>query len=212
MGFLAKKTDGTSVRVSTYVPAGATQVKWVDESGNVYAMSGSADGLVDTTVDVAASLYDPTGDDLVLSPSTLWDYEKTVAADVSETGQTAVAITGLAIPLVAQGLYDIEAWLKMNSSSAAGVAVAIGGPSGCLISAIIDGEASSTAAQDATHTLSELSAALGTVGSGSDIYVRVRGFAKCAATEGNLTVMQAKVTSGTSIVRAGSFFRARRLA
>ena len=57
MGFLAEKSDGSEIRVSSY------GLQYVDSSGNVWDESTAHGGrLVDTGIDVSSSLYDDTGD------------------------------------------------------------------------------------------------------------------------------------------------------
>lgn len=141
----------------------------------------------------------------------MWDSTVVTSADRSTTNLTATDIPDLSIALAANKMYEFEAVLVFNSSSVAGSKVAINySVAGAITSWFAFAEGSATLIQTGQHTLATLSAtAFATVGSGSDVLCYVRGFLKTGANAGNLTAQQAKVTSGTSIVRKNSLLRIR---
>jgi hypothetical protein len=141
----------------------------------------------------------------------MWDNTVTTTADRSTGNTTATDIADLSVALAANKLYEFEAVLVFNSSSTAGCKAAINySVAGAIASWFAQAEGSATIIQTAQHTLNTLSAtAFATVGSGSDVICYIRGFIKTGANAGNLTAQQAKVTSGTSIVRKNSLLRVR---
>jgi hypothetical protein len=115
--------------------------------------------------------------------------------------------------LSANSLYQFEAVLVFNSSSSAGCKASINySAAGATTSWILYAEWSTTQVATAQHTLATLDAtAFATVGSGSDVICFIEGWIKTGANPGNLTAQQAKVTSGTSIVRKNSVLKAKLL-
>ena len=115
--------------------------------------------------------------------------------------------------MIANSVYEFEAVLFVNASTANGAKYAVGGPAGALPYAFYSGEtATGTGAVAATNTLAALDGTAFATTTGVDHVVIIKGIEKVAATAGNLTIMQARATGGTVTVRQGSVLKVRKVA
>jgi hypothetical protein len=205
---------------SSTAPTGTSNVL----AGTVAVTPGSADNaalsLVDTTA--AASLTSftaPTRNntaDLTVDGIIGGGGQTTaiLAADATTTNTTATAVSGLSFTAGANETWTFDFIVRTGSSSAAGMKLAIDVPTGATLMATVNGTttgptASATELLTADATLN--ATPLNTAGNQNGV-AYVSGTVVNGSTAGTVSLMHAKVTSGTSTVAANSSMVARRVA
>lgn len=138
-----------------------------------------------------------------------WDTMVATTAQRDTTNLTATDIPDLSVALLANHTYVFEADLTAQSSSSAGCKYAVNfSAAGAAAQAIYTGMTSATAVGNiATTALATLEGTAFLAVSATTGVIRIVGFIKTGANSGNLTIQQAKVTSGTASVFAGSQLR-----
>jgi hypothetical protein len=134
-------------------------------------------------------------------------------ANVTETGQLLVAITGLTLPLAANSVYEFEALLSAGTTAVVtGTQYGIQfSAAGATIEAYAMGAVTiATSLMQRILALHTATAAFLTTASQNG-GVLIKGFITTGANRGNLTIEHLKVTSGTSTVRIGSFLKTRKI-
>lgn len=117
----------------------------------------------------------------------------------------------LTAALLANSTYEFEAVLRAASSSTAGTKYAVAfSAAGATAFPIFVGQ---TAATTVAQVAAALGALEGTVFLAAviDGLIYIKGIITTGANAGNLTVQQAKVTSGTATVRAGSILKVKKI-
>lgn len=204
--FLADRVGNAGAALSTSA---------TDDFHYVPTMAGIPTGTPTSLTGYGASVLDTTNHRLMaytnqwrtVSPMADW-----VPSDDTTTNTTSTA-TSLSIALPSYGRYNFEAHLKVGSSSAAGTKYAIDVPTSATFHAFVRGQvASNTAfaeeyisADDTLTTTAWNTGALTTAAAGA--FIHIVGVITMGGTAGNIVVKHAKVTSGTSTVYTGSWFR-----
>lgn len=139
-----------------------------------------------------------------------WNISAVSGSDATTTSLTAVNITGLTYACAASTLYEFEGVLVAGSSSAAGCKYAVQySAAGATTGAVFSGAVTTTTgAVTSVNALNSLDATAFFTGSQKS-FVWVRGWLQTGANTGNLTLQQAKVTSGTATVYIGSMLKVR---
>jgi hypothetical protein len=134
-------------------------------------------------------------------------------ADRTTTNLTATDVPDLIAALLANSTYEFEALLQAASSSTAGCKYSVNySASGATAYVVYVGATSATTAgMAATNALATLSATA-FIAVAADAEVWITGHVKTGANAGNLTIQQAKVTSGTATVRINSVLKVRKIA
>lgn len=167
-----------------------------------------------TRLPVVGQDYGEWGDILnALLTERLWSAIARTTADRSTTSLTAVDVPDLSVALEADSVYEFEAVLRVNSSSTAGCKYAVQFSAALATAyALYMGATSATvAAISATNALNTLEATA-FCAVAADVEVVIKGHIYTGANPGNFTIQQAKVTSGTAIVRANSVLKVRKIA
>jgi trimeric autotransporter adhesin len=140
-----------------------------------------------------------------------WDSSVAVSgSDVTTTNTTATDITGLTFSALANSVYEIDAVIWTNSSSAAGMNVGVGySAAGATLVAEATSVTTGTGGVTGLTTLG--TPVIANSANNVDGTCVVRGFVKTGANAGNITMQHSKVTSGTSTVRTGSVFKVKKL-
>jgi hypothetical protein len=143
-----------------------------------------------------------------------------VTADENTTNLTATDSGYLTASMNANGfvagIFEFEAFLKMNSSSSAGVKVSINCSQSTISQYIIAEGASSgttTAALSTWQSLNTLGPTAYCAFTGSDGLIIMKGqlLISSSSTANTFTVQYAKVTSGTATVRVGSSLKIKKI-
>lgn len=141
-----------------------------------------------------------------------WDSVATTTAQRDTTSTTVVDVPDLTAALLANTTYEIEVVLGVQSSSNTGMRVGLGctaaGASqemywGGFTTANAVSQAQSTSFAQVTQVWNAVVA--------TPLMVWGKGFVHTSAAAGNLTVQQAKVTSGTSSVLIGSLLKVKKV-
>ncbi len=140
-------------------------------------------------------------------------YARVSGSDVTYTGQTMTAITGLSIPLIAGETYEFEAVLQVGTSAVTtGVQYGVWytGASATVTGTIIG---SYTTSADKSERISSFGASGVFLTSSSQTGgIQIKGTITVVSGAGNLHIRHLKNTSGTSTVFIGSFLKVRRIA
>lgn len=142
-----------------------------------------------------------------------WDTIARTTIDRTTTNLTATDVPDLTAALTANTVYEFEAVLQVASSSTAGCKYAVNySAAGATAFAVYSGAVTATTAGvTATNALATLDATA-FVAAVIDGEVIVKGTVRVGANAGNLTIQQAKVTSGTATVRSNSILKVRKIA
>ncbi len=133
------------------------------------------------------------------------------AALTSTTTSPPAAVTGLSFPVAANSYYEFEFFLKVSSSTTAGVKVALDIPASATVHAVAQG----TGATNLQSQVQDVIAADVTVTTANFValaatgVIRIKGFVTTAGTSGVVQLCYAKVTSGNCVFYAGSHVAAR---
>ena len=139
-------------------------------------------------------------------------YVSVYGSDVTTTGQTLVAITGLSVALSSSATYEFEAVLGVSTSAVTtGCEYGVNGPSGSTITAVISGSYTTTASVMARITAANTPTGALLTTSAQSGGVIIKGTIAIKSTAGNITIQHLKVTSGTSTVFAGSSLKVTRI-
>lgn len=136
-----------------------------------------------------------------------------LVSDIQTSSTTAVDVPQMTFPLrAADGVYQFRFVLKIGSSSAAGLKIAITVTGGAVFQAWAVGSAGalSTLQVDQMNQSGVLGAAFATVAL-SNLFLTVEGGIRNGNFAGALQLQAAKVTSGTATLHAGSYFTAQQL-
>jgi len=141
--------------------------------------------------------------------------EQITTADFATTNTTATNIApgsgpGLTIALAANKVYEVEAVLVLNSSSNAGVKVALAySAAGATGNVVYQGMTTATAVGLIAAALGSLEGTAYVGTTSVEGLVIAKAVVVTGANAGNLTAQLAKVTSGTATARKGAILRAR---
>lgn len=142
-----------------------------------------------------------------------WDSFVQVSGSDFSTGNTsATNITGLSIALLANSIYEVQCALIGQSSTAAGVTLAISfsaaGATGAHNSFVA---LSTTSGSSLTNVIGTLFATSIWTTATTDQNIIMRAIVKTGANAGNVTAQVAKTTSGTVTIYIGSVMKVRKL-
>jgi hypothetical protein len=142
-----------------------------------------------------------------------WGAMVSTTAQRDTTNLTATDIPDLSAALLASHTYEFEAVLTVQSSSAAGCKCAVNfSASGAAAQAIYTGMTSATAVGNiATTALATLEGTAFVAVATTPAVIVIKGFIKTGVNAGNLTIQQAKVTSGTASVFAGATLKTKQV-
>lgn len=140
---------------------------------------------------------------------------RVTGSDATTTGQVLVDVTGLSVPLIANGVFEFEAVLSVTTSAVVtgtqyGVQFSAAG--GAVEAQIIGSLTSTAAASERVSALNTATTNAFLTTSAQSGQVLIKGIATTGVNAGNLTIRHLKVTSGTSTVRINSFLKVRRIA
>jgi hypothetical protein len=171
--------------------------------GNIVQSTGSNDGDV---------LVNSNG---TFKPRPLaggWDTAPRTTADRSTSSTSAVDVPDLTVALAANSTYEFEAVLQVASDTAAGCKYAVQfSAAGGFAFAVYTGTTTSGAAAVASTSALNALTTTAFVTAVLDGELVIKGHVITGANPGNLTIQQAKVTSGNAIVRANSVLKTRRV-
>ena len=227
----------TSGDFATTITSTATTSVTLPTSGTLY---GTASGSISSS-QLATSLSDETGTSLAVfsdspaftgtptAPTQAFGNNTTALAttafvqaetptyslvtnsNVTSTTQTLTDITGLTFAAAASSIYDFEAVLSVQSSSAAGNSYAVNySAAGATVEAQITGTLTGTS-QKVLRMSALNTAATPFVTVASTGGVIIKGIFTTGLNAGNFTIKHAKVTSGTSTVFINSFLKVTRI-
>ena len=145
-----------------------------------------------------------------------WTTAKVAGSDVTETGQTLVAITGLEIATVAATLYEFEALLYCVTSADVtgcqyGVSLGDLSPTNSVLAgALFTGPLTGvTAGSSHAVAFNTAETAVFMTTSAQTGVIWIRGFVYSGDGAGSLNIRHLKTVSGTSTVKIGSWLRMR---
>lgn len=138
-------------------------------------------------------------------------YARVTGSNATNTGQVLANIAGLSIPLVANATYEFEAVLMVQSSSNTGITYAVNfSAAGATIEAQISGTLTATTTRcDRISSFNVATTAYVTVAATGGIVIK--GIVVTGANAGNLTIMNAKPTSGTATTFSNSVEKVTRI-
>ncbi len=208
--------DGATWRSGSGAPSNGTGVNgdhyFRTDTDDVYLRSGG-------TYSIVANIKGSTGSQGIQGIQGIqgpagvdWDTMVATTTQRDTTNLTATDIPDLSVALLANHTYEFEAVLTVQSSSSAGVKFACNySTSGATIQAIYTGMTSATAVGViATTALATLEGTAFVAVATTRAVIVIKGFCVTGANTGNLTIQQAKVTSGTASVFAGSQLKVKR--
>ena len=161
---------------------------------------------------IVGNIKGPTGS-TGAAGANAWDTIARTTQDRGTANTTATDVPDLSVALLANTVYEFEAVLQVASSSSAGCKYAVNfSAAGATAFAVYSGAVTATTgAVTATNALATLDATA-FVAAAIDAEVIVKGTVRVGANAGNLTIQQAKVTSGTATVRSNSVLKVRKVA
>ncbi len=198
-------SDGTNLISSTptYPNASATSGKVIKSDGTNWVASTETYAAPSTSGNVLTS--DGTNWTSA-APANGGTTSKVTGSDFTTTNLTVTDITGLAFTPAANSLYEIDALLRLQSTSTAGVNVGIGGAcTGCTLSVVLTGQSTTgTMTFGGTSTLGTAIALTLASTANTDSNAYIKGIMLTGASPSNITVQILKITSGTATVYKGS--------
>ena len=138
-------------------------------------------------------------------------YARVTGSNAINTGQTLVNIPGLSVALLPNATYEFEAVLSVQSSSNTGITYAVNySAAGATVEAQISGTLTATTKRsDRINALNVSTPAYVTVAATGGI--TIKGVIVTGANAGNLTISNAKTTSGTATTFINSLVKATRI-
>jgi len=207
-------TPGAQWRWSGTVPSNSTGL---DGDWHINTATGDMYCRIGGTYLVQFNAKGPKGDtgntgNIGPAGTSAFDSVVKTSQDRATSNATATDVPDLSIALLANSAYEFEAILRAASSSSAGCKYAVQfSAAGASAYAVYTGAtAATTAAVTATNALNSLEATA-FLAAAIDGLVVIRGLIFTGANAGNLTIQQAKVTSGTATVRANSTLKVRKV-
>ena len=138
-------------------------------------------------------------------------YARVTGSNAINTGQTLVNIPGLSVALLPNATYEFEAVLSVQSSSNTGITYGVNySAAGATVEAQISGTLTATTKRsDRINALNVSTPAYVTVAATGGI--TIKGVIVTGANAGNLTISNAKTTSGTATTFINSLVKATRI-
>jgi|GEM_PF-7013579 len=175
---------------------------------------GLVNGLVKADGAGAITAATAGTDYLIPSSNGIPAYARVTTADVTETGQTLVNITGLSVALAASAVYEFEANLSCAGDTGTDgnqYGVDFSGAAGATLEASLYAPPTSTTMKtERINAVNTASSAYFTTASQSG-GVLIKGIISTNGDTGNLTIKQLKAVSGTATVYVGSYLKVTRI-
>ena len=194
-------------------PANAEIVRATARTSDTLTITRAQEGTTARSIvvgdQIAAAITAKTLTDV---EANAWTYVATCSAQRDSTSTSFVDIPDLSIPLLVGGIYQFEAALYMQSSSAAGMKVTIAYSGTASVIYYIFGPTSAlnTFSTVEVATFANANATMLTIATTTG-FIDIRGFIYGVSGAGNLTVQQQKITSGTVSTFAGSNLKVRKV-
>jgi hypothetical protein len=183
----------SSLSVGALTVTGATNLQGVTAAGVVAAQS-------DVTV---------AGNLTAAGVVTLGGFAKVGPGNFVVAATALTNVTGLTFATVANAVYAFEAWLSINSSTVAGMAVGVNhSGAGATVEAQATGSGN-----PASIRINALNTAVGQFDTSAlDLGILITGLLTVGANAGNLTIQVSKLGTGNATVYAGSLLKVQRVA